>query len=274
MSDSSRVSVDVLTDSTARYLSEISKVPRLSPDQERELGRRIAAGDEQALYKMVEANLRLVVSVAKRFPTEHLSLLDLIQEGNIGLIRAARSFDYRRGHRFSSYAIWWIRQAIARAIANQAPLIRVPVHILARLRRTEHQPGQKGAQDPLDEPSEQLLEQVRHTRQPISLDQLHGEGKDLDLVQVLVDAYAIAPAEAAEDLMLCESLHALLEALPTRERQVLELRFGLCDGHARTLQEIGAVVGLTRERVRQVEIGALAQLRQSADIGHLRVFLA
>ncbi len=150
--DHSQATVDALADSTSRYLREISTVQRLTPDQERELGRRIAAGDEQALHRMVEANLRLVVSVAKRYRNEHLSLLDLIQEGNLGLIHAARKFDYRRGYRFSTYAIWWIRQAVTRAVANQAQLIHVPVHVaeeLARRSRSERQPGQEGEQDPL-----------------------------------------------------------------------------------------------------------------------------
>ena len=278
--DHSQSTVDALADSTSRYLHEINKVPRLTPDQELELGRRIADGDAQALHRMVEANLRLVVSVAKRYRTERLSLLDLIQEGNIGLIHAARKFEYRRGNRFSTYAIWWIRQAVTRAIANQAQLIHVPVHVaeeLARRGRTEHDPGQEGEQDPLprrDGRFEQLLAQARQAKQPVSLDQPAGEDDDLELAEILEDPHALAPAEAADNLVLRERLEALLEALPARARRIIELRFGLCDGHVHTLREVSEVIGLTRERVRQVEVLALKELRQSADIGHLRVYLA
>jgi RNA polymerase primary sigma factor len=272
--------VDAPVESIARYLREISKIPRLTPGQELELGRRIADGDSHALCRMVEANLRLVVSVAKRYRNEHLSLLDLIQEGNIGLMRAARKFDYTRGHRFSTYAIWWIRQAVSRAIANQAQTIRHPMHVLeelARHARTERQRSEEGEQDPVlqhDGSAERLLERASQTQQLLSLDQPVGGEEDLRLVECLVDEQAIAPAEAAEHRVLREHLHALLDQLPARERRIIELRFGLLDGHARTLQEVSKVIGVTRERIRQVEIMALARMSRGADVDELRVYLA
>ncbi len=268
-----------LADSTARYLHEISQVPRLTPEQEIELGRRIAAGDAHALRRMVEANLRLVVSIVKGYRNEHVSLLDLIQEGNLGLIRAAERFDYRRGHRFSTYACWWIRQAVTRTIANQARTIRVPVNVveeLARRRRSEHQLGQEGERDPAPQQDgrfDRLLEHASQTQQTFSLDQPAAED-DLWLVESLQDEQAIAPAEAAEYLALREQLHALLDQLPARQRRIIELRFGLLDGHERTRREVSEVIGVTRERIRQVEVVALARMRQSAGVDHLRVYLA
>jgi RNA polymerase primary sigma factor len=270
---------NALADSIARYLHEISQVPRLTPEQELELGRRIAAGDAHALRRMIEANLRLVVRVARCYRNGHLSLLDLIQEGNLGLIRAAERFDYRRGHRFSTYACWWIRQAVTRAIANQARTIRVPVHVveeLARRRRSEGWLGQKGERDSAPQQDgrfDRLLENASQTQEPFSLDQ-PTTADDPWLGESLEDAHAIAPAEAAEHLALREHLDALLDQLPARERRIVELRFGLLDGHARTLREVSAAIGVTRERIRQVEGMALERMRQSAGVDQLRVYLA
>ncbi|MDB5058388.1 MAG: polymerase, sigma 70 subunit, RpoD family [Chloroflexi bacterium] len=275
----SESSADAVADSTSRYLLEISKIPRLTPEQELAIGRRIAAGDEQALTRMVEANLRLVVSVAKHYHNHHLSLLDLIQEGNLGLIHAARKFDYRRGYRFSTYATWWIRQAVTRAIGNQAETIRVPVHV------TEEMARRKWAGSSLDQedttpaaqqhavPSEQLIERARQAQQTFSLDQPVGED-DLMLAESLEDRQAPAPAEAADTLVLREQLQTLLLELPDRARRVIELHFGLLDGRPYTLKEIGDVIGVTRERIRQVEAVALQRLRKSAGVEHLRVYLA
>jgi RNA polymerase primary sigma factor len=267
------------TDSTTRYLREINQIPRLTAEQEIELGRRIAAGDEQALRRMVEANLRLVVNIAKSYRSEQLSLLDLIQEGNLGLMHAAGKFDYSRGIRFATYASWWIRQAVARAIMNQGRTIHVPVHVLeelARRRRAAHQSSQDGEQEAVprqDELSERRLAQAGRLQQPYSLDRSIGDD-DLSLAETLQDEQAIAPAEAAEYKVLHDHLCALLGQLPERERRIMELRYGLLDGNTHTLLEVSAIIGLTAARIRQVELAALRRMRQSADVDHLRVYLA
>jgi RNA polymerase primary sigma factor len=269
-------------DSTMLYLHDISRLPRLTPDQELELGERIASGDEEALRIMVESNLRLVVSVAKRYRNEGLSLLDLIQEGNIGLIRAARKFDYRRGHRFSTYAIWWIRQAVTRAIANQGQTIRVPVHItegMSRLHRLERQLEQEDGDaaenlaEPHDLPSEKVIEMVKMVQQPLSLERAVGDDNDATLAEAVEDTEATSPVEAAENSILRDRLQLLIGGLPERERKVLELRYGLADGRPRTLKEVSADFGLTRERIRQLETSALAHLRQAGQITDLRSYL-
>jgi RNA polymerase primary sigma factor len=270
-------------DSTMLYLHDISRLPRLTPEQELELGERIANGDEEALRIMVESNLRLVVSVAKRYRNEGLTLLDLIQEGNIGLIRAAKKFDYTRGHRFSTYAIWWIRQAVTRAIANQGQTIRVPVHItegMSRLHRIERQLEQEGdgeAAETLTEghdlPSEKVIEMVRMVQQPLSLERAVGDENDATLAEAVEDTEATSPAEAAEISILRNRLELLIGGLPERERKVIEMRYGLADGRPRTLKEVSADFGLTRERIRQLETSALAHLRQSGQITDLRSYL-
>jgi RNA polymerase primary sigma factor len=269
-------------DSTMLYLHDISRLPRLTPEQELELGERIAKGDEEALRIMVESNLRLVVSVAKRYRNEGLSLLDLIQEGNIGLIRAAKKFDYRRGHRFSTYAIWWIRQAVTRAIANQGQTIRVPVHItegMSRLHRLERQLEQEEGDaaealaDPHDLPSEKVIEMVKMVQQPLSLERAVGDDNDATLAEAVEDTDATSPADAAENSILRDRLQLLIGGLPERERKVLELRYGLADGRPRTLKEVSADFGLTRERIRQLETSALAHLRQAGQITDLRAYL-
>jgi len=272
-------------DSIQHYLHEISRLPRITPAEEILLAKSIADGDEQALAKMVEANLRLVVSVAKRYRNEGMSILDLIQEGNIGLMRAARKFDHRKGYRFSTYAIWWIRQAITRAIANQSQVIRVPVHVtegisrLHRLAPVEDQQGAEGENNPpaarsTDFPSKKVMELVRQAQQPISLERTVGDDNDTTLAEAVEDIDAASPQEVAEQHILHDRLTALVSELPDRERKVIELRFGLQDGQPRTLQEVSGAFGLTRERIRQLEHSALAHLRQTGAITELREYLA
>jgi len=272
-------------DSTMLYLHDISRLPRLTPEQELQLGERIANGDDEALTTMVESNLRLVVSVAKRYRNEGLSLLDLVQEGNIGLIRAAKKFDYKRGHRFSTYAIWWIRQAVTRAIANQGQTIRVPVHItegmsrMHRQMRLVEQEGEEGtaASEALanshDIPSEKIVEMVRMVQQPLSLERSVGDENDASLAEAVEDTDAVSPPEAAENAMLHDRLSLLIDTLPDREKKVIELRYGLADGRPRTLKEVSGAFGLTRERIRQLETSALTHLRQSGQLTDLREYL-
>ena len=274
-------------DGTLLYLREISRTPRLTPQQELELGERIASGDDEALRIMVESNLRLVVSVAKRYRNEGLSLLDLVQEGNIGLIRAASKFDYRRGHRFSTYAIWWIRQAVTRAIANQGQTIRVPVHItegISRLNRTmrlveqEESESQDGHETEhvapaANLPSSKVVEMVKMVAQPLSLERTVGEDNDASLAEAVEDVDAISPSAAAENSMLRDRLVMLVGSLPERERKVIDLRYGLSDGRPRTLKEVSGAFGLTRERIRQLETAALSHLREVGEQGGLREYL-
>lgn len=266
-------------DSTTLYLNDISRLPRLTPEEELELGERIAGGDEVALRRMVEANLRLVVSVAKRYRNEGLTLLDLVQEGNIGLIRAAKKFDYRRGHRFSTYAIWWIRQAITRAIANHANTIRVPVHVsegMARLNRQQWLGEEEGAAEErsaADLPSEKVIEMVRLVQQPLSLERTIGDDNDATLLEAVEDPDATPPEDAAQNAALRDTLTMLMGGLSDRERKVIELRYGLADGRPRTLKEVSGAFGLTRERIRQLETAALAQLREHSEQVHLREHL-
>jgi RNA polymerase primary sigma factor len=277
-------------DSTMLYLRDISRTPRLTPAQELALGERIAAGDDEALRIMVESNLRLVVSVAKRYRNEGMSLLDLVQEGNIGLIRAARKFDYRRGHRFSTYAIWWIRQAVTRAIANQGQTIRVPVHItegMSRLNRQmrlveqdQHDSEESGGESTTESmaaatnvPSEKVIEMVKLVAQPLSLERAVGDENDASLAEAVEDTGAVSPLAAAENSLLRDRLIMMMGALPDRERKVIDLRYGLSDGRPRTLKEVSGTFGLTRERIRQLETAALSHLRQVGEEGDLREYL-
>jgi RNA polymerase primary sigma factor len=267
-------------DGTMLYLQDISRLPLLTSQQELALGERIAAGDEEALRIMVESNLRLVVSVAKRYRNEGLSLLDLVQEGNIGLIRAAHKFDHRLGYRFSTYAIWWIRQAVTRAIANHGQTIRVPVHVtegISRLQKTirmaEQGEGEVSETADASLPSKKIVEMARMAQQPISLERAMGEDNDVTLAEAVEDTEAISPSEAAETKMLHERLADLVGELPDRERKIIELRFGLADGKPRTLKEVSGAFGLTRERIRQLETAALSRLRQSGEQTDLREYL-
>lgn len=283
--DVSQTPASYAEDGTLLYLREISRTPRLAPQEELDLGERIAGGDEEALRIMVESNLRLVVSVAKRYRNEGLSLLDLVQEGNIGLIRAATKFDYRRGHRFSTYAIWWIRQAVTRAIANQGQTIRVPVHItegISRLNRSlrlaeqedgEGTEGRSTETMPTNLPSKKVVEMVKMVAQPLSLERTVGEDNDASLAEAVEDTDAISPAAAAENSMLRDRLVMLVGTLPDRERKVIDLRYGLSDGRPRTLKEVSGAFGLTRERIRQLETAALSHLREAGEQGGLREYL-
>ena len=262
------------------YLAEIGTVPLLTQQQEVELARRIEKGDEEAKRHFIEANLRLVVSIARKYPGRGMDLLDLIQEGNLGLIRAVEKFDWRKGFKFSSYATWWIRQAIARGLSNQARTIRIPVHIfeiLNKLRHTFWQLQQELGRQPLPEEIGQAMglsaEWVRAIMEfdlePISLETPIGEEEDARLGDLIWDHDAPGPAEMSS-LMLKEQIEGLLETLTPRECKILRLRFGLDDGRPRTLGEIGEEFGLTRERIRQIEAGALQELRDPSRMRRRR----
>jgi RNA polymerase primary sigma factor len=273
-----------IDDPVRMYLKEIGKVPLLSADEEVELAKRMADGDQVAKSKLAEANLRLVVSIAKRYVGRGMLFLDLIQEGNLGLIKAVEKFDYQKGYKFSTYATWWIRQAITRAIADQARTIRIPVHMVEtinKLIRISRQLLQQYGRDPLPEElakemdisEEKVREILKIAQEPVSLETPIGEEEDSHLGDFIPDDDAPAPAEAAAFTMLKEQLMDVLDTLTPREKKVLKLRFGLEDGRARTLEEVGKEFQVTRERIRQIEAKALRKLRHPSRSKKLRDFL-
>ncbi|ADL51211.1 RNA polymerase sigma factor RpoD [Clostridium cellulovorans] len=273
-----------IDDPVRMYLKEIGKVPLLSPETEIELAERIEAGDPAAKKKLAEANLRLVVSIAKRYVGRGMLFLDLIQEGNLGLIKAVEKFDYRKGFKFSTYATWWIRQAITRAIADQARTIRIPVHMVEtinKLLRITRQLVQELGRDPLPEelaekmemPVDKVIEIRKIAQEPVSLETPIGEEEDSHLGDFIPDDDAPAPAEAAAFTMLKEQLINVLDTLTPREEKVLRLRFGLDDGRARTLEEVGREFNVTRERIRQIEAKALRKLRHPSRSKKLKDYL-
>ncbi len=279
------VSGAAIDDPVRMYLKEIGRVPLLRREQEVDLAQRIERGDEEAKRQLIEANLRLVVSIAKRYVSPGLHLLDLIQEGNRGLIRAVEKFDWRKGFKFSTYATWWVRQAITRALAEQTRTIRLPVHMgetINKLARTSRKLLQKLGREPTPEeigkamhlPAERVREIMKMTQEPISLDTPIGEDEDTFLGGLIEDHGALAPEEAATFTMLKAQLAGVLETLTPREREVLKLRFGLDDDRPRTLDEIGREFGVTRERIRQIETKALRKLRHSHQSKQLRDFWA
>ena len=273
-----------IDDHVKMYLKEIGKVDLLSADQEMEYARRMADGDEEAKKKLAEANLRLVVSIAKRYVGRGMQFLDLIQEGNLGLIRAVDKFDYAKGYKFSTYATWWIRQAITRAIADQARTIRIPVHMVEtinKLVRVSRQLVQELGREPTPEELAKGLnmsvEKVREiskiSQEPVSLETPIGEEEDSHLGDYIPDDDAAAPSEAASYVLLKEQLVEVLKTLAPREAKVLKLRFGLIDGRQRTLEEVGKEFNVTRERIRQIEAKALRKLRHPSRSKKLRDYL-
>lgn len=273
-----------IDDPVRMYLKEIGKVPLLSSEEEIELANRIEQGDQRAKKKLAEANLRLVVSIAKRYVGRGMLFLDLIQEGNLGLIKAVEKFDYRKGFKFSTYATWWIRQAITRAIADQARTIRIPVHMVEtinKLIRVQRQLLQELGRDPfpeeiskvMDLPVDKVREIQKIAQEPVSLETPIGEEEDSHLGDFIPDDDALAPAEAAAFTMLKEQLINVLDTLTPREEKVLRLRFGLDDGRARTLEEVGKEFNVTRERIRQIEAKALRKLRHPSRSKKLKDYL-
>ena len=273
-----------IDDPVRMYLKEIGKVPLLTADQEIDLARRLEEGDETAKQQLAEANLRLVVSIAKRYVGRGMLFLDLIQEGNLGLIKAVEKFDYRKGFKFSTYATWWIRQAITRAIADQARTIRIPVHMVEtinKLIRVSRQLLQEYGREPTPEEiakemgiSEvKVREIIKIAQEPVSLETPIGEEEDSHLGDFIPDEDAPAPAEAASFALMKEQLTEVLDTLTPREEKVLRLRFGLDDGHQRTLEEVGREFNVTRERIRQIEAKALRKLRHPSRSKKLRDYL-
>lgn len=288
-SDKEEITISVpesvnIDDPVRMYLKEIGKVPLLTADEEVDLAKRMGEGDEMAKRKLVEANLRLVVSIAKRYVGRGMLFLDLIQEGNLGLIKAVEKFDYTKGFKFSTYATWWIRQAITRAIADQARTIRIPVHMVEtinKLIRVSRQLLQEYGREPLPEeiaeemdiPEEKVREIMKIAQEPVSLETPIGEEEDSHLGDFIPDEEAQAPAEAAAFTLLKEQLMDVLDTLTSREEKVLRLRFGLDDGRARTLEEVGKEFNVTRERIRQIEAKALRKLRHPSRSKKLKDYL-
>ena len=263
-----------IEDPVRMYLKEIGKVPLLSADEEIELAKRMELGDEEAKKKLAEANLRLVVSIAKRYVGRGMLFLDLIQEGNLGLIKAVEKFDYRKGYKFSTYATWWIRQAITRAIADQARTIRIPVHMVETinklirvsrqlLQELGREPSPQEIADEMDIPVERVREILKISQEPVSLETPIGEEEDSHLGDFIQDDNVPVPAEAAAFTLLKEQLNEVLGTLTEREQKVLKLRFGLEDGRARTLEEVGKVFNVTRERIRQIEAKGFKKIKTS-----------
>ena len=281
--------VDVLEgvsteDPVRMYLKEIGNVPLLTTEQEVALARRVEEGDEEAKKALTEANLRLVVSIAKKYVGRGMPFLDLIQEGNMGLMKAVDKFDYTKGYKFSTYATWWIRQAITRGIADTGRTIRVPVHMVETINKTlrmtrtllqelGREPTPEEVAEKLNVPVSRVREVLKISRDPVSLDTPIGEEDDSHLGDFIEDDSALSPADSAAFSMLKEALGAALESLTDRERQVVRLRFGLEDGRARTLEEVGKEFNVTRERIRQIEAKALRKLRHPSRSKRLKDFL-
>lgn len=271
-------------DPVRMYLKEIGKIPLLSTEQEIELAKRMELGDQEAKKILAESNLRLVVSIAKRYVGRNMQFLDLIQEGNLGLIKAVEKFDYRKGYKFSTYATWWVRQAITRAIADQGRTIRIPVHMVEtinRLVRTSRQLLQELGREPsveeiakrMDLPEERVREIMKIAQEPVSLETPVGEEEDSHLGDFIQDDQMLIPADAAAFTLLHEQLMEVLDTLSEREQKVLKLRFGLEDGRPRTLEEVGKEFNVTRERIRQIEAKAIRKLRHPSRSKKLKDYL-
>lgn len=271
-------------DPVRMYLKEIGTVPLLSADEELVLAKRKAEGDEHAKERLIEANLRLVVSIAKRYTGRGMSFLDLVQEGNLGLIKGVEKFDYTKGYKLSTYATWWIRQSVTRALADQARTIRVPVHMVETINKMSkmqrkltlelgYEPSVSELADALDMSEEKVMEIMQIAREPASLETPIGEEDDSNLGDFVADNNVVTPEGNVESVMLREHIDALLGDLKERERQVIVLRFGLEDGHPRTLEEVGKEFNVTRERIRQIEAKALRKLRNPVRSKRIRDFL-
>ena len=273
------------TDDPVRmYLKEIGTVPLLSAEEELELAKRKAAGDNAAKERLIEANLRLVVSIAKRYTGRGMSFLDLVQEGNLGLIKGVEKFDYQKGYKLSTYATWWIRQSVTRALADQARTIRVPVHMVETINKMSkmqrkltlelgYEPSIPELAKALDMSEEKVMEIMQIAREPASLETPIGEEDDSNLGDFVADSNVVTPEQNVESVMLREHIDTLLADLKERERQVIVLRFGLEDGHPRTLEEVGKEFNVTRERIRQIEAKALRKLRNPVRSKRIRDFL-
>ena len=285
LSETEALADDFFTDDPVRmYLKEIGKVPLLTPEEEMELAVRVSAGDEEAKRRMTEANLRLVVSIARRYVGRGMVLLDLIQEGNLGLIKAVEKFDHTKGYKFSTYATWWIRQAITRSIADQGRTIRIPVHMVETINKTirvsrellqelGHDPSAEEIAKEMGMPAEKVRDILRIAQEPVSMETPIGEEEDSHLGDFIPDEDASEPSEVASFSLLREQLEEVLDTLTPREKKVLELRFGMADVHSRTLEEVGKEFNVTRERIRQIEAKALRKLRHPSRSKKLRDFL-